>query len=324
MTEGPILVWIGGELRRADEHNTAGKDTLEICRLEVEGLTYLPSAAEAMRDDVLRRAHTESGHLGAARAITILHQAAWWIDGAQRWLQTVRNQCAHCQIHNKHGPRRSRTWAAHDDRVVQAVVVGHHVHVDHVGPFDATDGTKRWFLLATDAFSRWTEGEEVSSVDAKTTAATMHRIWFSRFGPPAHLTTDQGTAFCNNVVDNMCKIMGVRHIRTSPHHPHANGLEERVHRTLKQILDTMVAARGLARHQWAALLPNALHVLRATRHSVTGCTPARVVLGYELPVVDAWLVAPGSQLLRDGVMQAHGGDLSDEGRSRCSTRCLAP
>jgi hypothetical protein len=192
------------------------------------------------------------------------------------------------------------------------VVVGHHVHVDHVGPFDATDGTKRWFLLATDAFSRWTEGEEVSSVDAKTTAATMHRIWFSRFGPPAHLTTDQGTAFCNNVVDNMCKIMGVRHIRTSPHHPHANGLEERVHRTLKQILDTMVAARGLARHQWAALLPNALHVLRATRHSVTGCTPARVVLGYELPVVDAWLVAPGSQLLRDGVMQAHGGDLSDE------------
>ena len=54
------------------------------------------------------------------------------------------------------------------------------------------------------------------------------------------ITTDRGTQFTSGTWGDWCKKQGVQNITTTAYHPQANGMVERIHRTLKAAL----CARG--------------------------------------------------------------------------------
>jgi len=56
--------------------------------------------------------------------------------------------------------------------------------------------------------------------------------WIARFGCPQTITTDQGSQFESQFFHSLAKMYGIHLSRTTPHHPAANGLVERLHRTL--------------------------------------------------------------------------------------------
>ena len=72
-------------------------------------------------------------------------------------------------------------------------------------------------------------------VDAKTVADTLLQV-FSRVGIPKEILTDQGTNFMSNLMSELFKLLGVKHLRTSPYHPQTDGMLERFHGTLKAML----------------------------------------------------------------------------------------
>ena len=57
---------------------------------------------------------------------------------------------------------------------------------------------------------------------------------------PARITTDRGTQFTSGTWGDWCQKQGVQHITTTAYHQQANGMVERIHRTLKAAL----CARG--------------------------------------------------------------------------------
>ena len=67
-------------------------------------------------------------------------------------------------------------------------------------------------------------------------ARVLYNNYFSVFGFPQRLMSDQGTEFCGKVIAVMCSLLGVEKIRTTPYHPQTNGSAERVHQTLQRMI----------------------------------------------------------------------------------------
>jgi hypothetical protein len=69
-----------------------------------------------------------------------------------------------------------------------------HVHVDVVGPLPPSAGYTYLFTMI-DRATRWVEVVPLASISAVDCAKVFLNTWVSRFGVPAHLTSDRGAQF---------------------------------------------------------------------------------------------------------------------------------
>ena len=58
---------------------------------------------------------------------------------------------------------------------------------------------------------------------AKIIAKFLYHCYISIFGAPAMLLSDRGVNFMSIVINEMCKILGVKKLWTMPYHPQTNG-----------------------------------------------------------------------------------------------------
>ncbi|XP_070050161.1 uncharacterized protein [Nicotiana tomentosiformis] len=82
--------------------------------------------------------------------------------------------------------------------------------IDFMGPFPLSRGNK-YILLVVDYVSKWVEEIAFPTNDAKVVAAFVKKNIFSRFGTPRALISDEGTHFCNRLLNNLLAKYGVRH-----------------------------------------------------------------------------------------------------------------
>lgn len=61
-----------------------------------------------------------------------------------------------------------------------------------------------------------------------------------RFGLPRHLVSDNGTQYTSIEFQEFCKINGIKHSFTAPHHPATNGAAENFVETFKDKVDKIV------------------------------------------------------------------------------------
>jgi len=79
---------------------------------------------------------------------------------------------------------------------------------------------------------------EVQRLNTTTSLSVITQLksMFSRFGIPAELVTDNCPQFDSADMMTFFNSYGFQHIKTSPHYPQANGLAERMVKTVKAIM----------------------------------------------------------------------------------------
>ena len=112
--------------------------------------------------------------------------------------------------------------------------------------------------------------------DAKVVAQFLRSNIFSRLGTPRALITDNGTHFCNKVIDKVLQKYGVRHRTSLAYHPQSNGQAEVSNREIKYILEKTVNS---SRKDWSKKMDDALWAYRTAFKTPLGMSPFRIVYG---------------------------------------------
>jgi len=222
------------------------------------------------REDIICLAHTglTGGHLGLKKTLAQVQRRAYWCD----WRADVTRFCRQCPecaaFHRGPTPKTS---------ALQQMVVGapfERVGIDLTGPHPRSQNGFIYILTYVDHFSKWAEAVPLRNKETATAADALVDKIFTRIGLPLQLLSDQGKEFDSCLMHELCNRLEISKIRTSAYKPSTNGITERFHRTLNNMMGRVVSEH---QRDWCKRLPFIMAAYRAAQHESTGYSPNYLV-----------------------------------------------
>ena len=222
------------------------------------------------RDKCMVLAHDQFGHRGKNKVAQDLARLFYW---PTLWRDVAAHcrACRTCQEFSKAKPR-------HAPMVEREVVTipSERVCIDLVGPLPKAKGGCQYILTCMDVATRWPEAVALNRTTAPVIVKHLTEM-FSRNGFPGVVVSDNGPQFVSKTFKAFCNKNGIQHVTTSVYCPESNGVLERFHGTLKQMVAKAVSAKG----SWPEVLPMCLFFLRLTPNAASGYSPFMLAHGWE-------------------------------------------
>ena len=249
---------------------------------KAEGIIYMKDEEhdilvipEELQEECLKLSHDppSSAHQGITRTKEKMRKSFFWYKMAK----DVKKFVSGCNIcnQNKGGRRKNRFPLIHD----HAGTPMEKVHIDFIGPLPKTRRGNEHILVISDSFTKWCECIALPTQKAEITARTVVDQFFTRFGFPAQIVTDQGRNFESNLFTEVCKLLKIKKSRTTAYRPSANGQAERTNRTLVAAIRCTIDQNE---DTWDEQLPQLVMAMRSAVNRATGQTPNRMMLGREI------------------------------------------
>ena len=213
-----------------------------------------------------------SAHMGAEKTYELLRSNAYW-PGMQTDVQKFISTCERCQLY-----KASTTSNKAPMKPIFTSAPMEVWALDIMGPVPLTASDNRYILVATDLFTKWVEAIPLPNQTASAVARAFVENVVLRHGTPKSLLTDQGTNFESLLMKEICQLLGVSKIRTSPFHPRTDGQTERANRTIKEWL---ASAGG----DWEKQLIFVTHAINCSLNASTRVSPFQLVYGRHPPLV---------------------------------------
>lgn len=84
----------------------------------------------------------------------------------------------------------------------------------------------KFILVVTDYFTKWTESYPILNQEASTVAEKLVGEFICRFGVPREIHSDPGTNCESKVMSEVCKLLDIEKMRTTPQQPQSDGRVE--------------------------------------------------------------------------------------------------
>ena len=129
-------------------------------------------------------------------------------------------------------------------------------------------------------FSRWVEAVPSKDQSAATVIKFLTREVMPRFGIPAEISSDNGSAFIQKTVKQVIQQLHVKQRLGCVYHPQSQGMVERVNGTTKTKINKICASAKL---NWVDALPLALMSYRMQTNRMTHLTLHEMLTGRPMP-----------------------------------------
>ena len=244
------------------------------------------------RTHMMTAAHDHNGHRGFFATKALLSQRFWWPEMERDINQFVKT-CHPCQERQKQLVKIPPTLT-YTPTIFEVL----HADVMHMTP--ASNGCK-YITHGRCGGTSYPEGRPLRDEKARSIALWLYEDILCRWGGLRAICTDNGESF-RAAVQWIAAKWGIKHITISPYNSQANGIIERPHWDIRQMLYKATGEKNVNKWYWFF---NA--VLWADRVSVRkrlGCSPYYMVTGVHpvLPLDAAeatWLVTPPRGVLSD-------------------------
>uniref|UniRef100_A0A8C5Q0W8 Gypsy retrotransposon integrase-like protein 1 n=3 Tax=Leptobrachium leishanense TaxID=445787 RepID=A0A8C5Q0W8_9ANUR len=220
-----------------------------LYRVEKRGTDFIKQllVPQNFRNTVLSLAHNHvlGGHLGVDKTKERVLRRFYW-PGVLAAIKNFCTSCPKCQL-------TAPTPGFRGPLVPLPIldIPFERIAMDLVGPLVKSARGHQYILVVLDYATRYPEAMPLRNSSAKSIAKELV-LMFSRVGIPKEILTDQGTPFMSRVMRELCKLMGIKQLRTSVYHPQTDGLVERFNKTLKSMLRKVIDRDG---RNWDLLLP---------------------------------------------------------------------
>ena len=264
-------------------------------RNRTEAKTQL-TVPTSLRYEVLKSFHDNplGGHLGLEKTYHKIRTHFWFgmFKDIQHWVRS----CVDCQMRKT--PRNRKPAPLLPIPVDGAF---DRVAVDCLGPFPESYSGSRYVVVFSDYLTRWPEAFAVSTIQATVIAKLLVNEIFCRHGSPKTLLSDRGKNFLSKLVREVCKLLAIDKLNTSPYHPMTDGLVERFNSFISQSLSMYVSAN---QKDWDEFLPSILFAYRTSPQATTGDSPFYLLYGREprLPL-DVNLLPPQTERLSTSISE---------------------
>ncbi len=204
-------------------------------RYDEQGLheTFQIVLPASHRVPVLKIAHENvmSGHLGVTK--TFRRISKYFFRPGLRL--SVANFCRSCDVCQFIGKPYQKVPAAplYPIPVIEEPI--EWLIVDCVGPLPKSKAGHQYVLTIAYVPTRFPEANPLRSLKAHTVARDLEKF-FTTFGLPRVIQSDQGTHFTSKTFPLVLKELGIEHRVSSPYHPESQGALERFHQTLKTMI----------------------------------------------------------------------------------------
>lgn len=211
-----------------------------------------------------------AGHLGIKKTRERILKYFFWSEIFNDTKQYCRS-CPKCQK----GTSKTQVSKVPLVQIPRIDVPFQRIAIDMVGPLPRTKRGNQYVLVICDYATKYPEAILLRNQEAEVVAEAIIEV-FSRLRVPKEILSDKGTNFMSSLMSELCKLLSIRKLNTTPYHPQANGLVERFNGTLKRMLQIYAQDQP---GKWDKLLPYLLFAYREVPQESTRFAPFELMYG---------------------------------------------
>ena len=219
------------------------------------------------RHQAILGCHDEVGDQGRVRTLSLLRERFFWPNMQVEATQHIA-KCSRCL------KRKSTPQVA----PLQPILVSQPlelVHLEYLTLEPSKENIEN-VLVITDHFTRYALAYASKTQTAQATARILWDNFICHYGFPEQFISDQGRNFESDLIQELCKIAGVKKLHTTPYHPQSNGQCERFNSTLCNMLGTLSDEE---KSDWKSHLGCMTHAYNCTKHASTTYSPYYLMFG---------------------------------------------
>ena len=132
---------------------------------------------------------------------------------------------------------------------------------------------------------------------AQTASKCLYEHVVAYFGVPRSILSDRGAEFTSCVWESRTQVLGANIRMASPYYPQGNAVIERSHRTLNNMLRTMLLEKK--GKGWSTLLPSIMLYMNSMIQEQTGVSACEILFGQNPNLPSDLSFAPAVSIMED-------------------------
>lgn len=159
--------------------------------------------------------------------------------------------------------------------------------IDLIGPYTVLMNKEKLITLQAMTFidpaTGWFEIAEVKNKTSANISQLLDTVWLSRYPRPQRVVMDNGSEFKKDFLP-ILKEYGIKPSKTSIKNPRANGVLERLHQVISNMLRCMDLPNMMLNPEdpWTSVLASVAYSIRCAHHRGLQASPAQLVYGRDM------------------------------------------